>query len=557
MTKKGLIKLIIAIICSLLLFYLAMEKLSGFNVYLNNNFDKYISTEIKHPDGIVDYYNSGEFSLVNKGDTVYAKVDLPLDRYIKDSAICFYAYHSIINVYDDNGNVLYEYGSKLAKEGDMIGGTYVFAHIPNEDWGKSLTIKLQVQEDKAFSKLQGVVVLDSLDAYKYLIGDKEAEFMIFLTIFVASLIVLLVLILEGKWTSIGRQGIYLLSFLCLVSLWLLEYNGMINLFTNNKVFAANIEYIALLISPVMLALFFYEQSKRVKIKRIQLSVALIFGTFALACIVLNYTTVNYHYSKTIYIFHILLGLGAIVELYMIVRYSRKDDLSGLALKYGGSIYLVIILLEMVRYYIYKNTNYYVVALARSFSSVAIMVLIVSIILSYAARLANYYVDEYEKGNLEKLAYYDSLTGIPNRAGCYRHFDSLDETKENAIVFIDANNLKYANDVFGHGMGDMLIRFIAETLEKAFKNHGFYGRFGGDEFVAAISSKKVKTIYECMDTFNEMLAKANEESVFPFEVSVSYGISVSSKEKPVSIEQLIINADKIMYENKKKKKAMRK
>ena len=557
MTKKGLIKLIIIIMCSLLLFYLIIEKLSGFNVYKNNNFDKYISTEIKHPDGTVNYYESGVFPLVNKGDTVYAKVDLPLDRYINDSAICFYAYHSVIDVYDEEGNLLYEYGDNLAKEEDMIGGTYVFAHIPNEAWGKSLTIKLQVQKDKAFSRIQGVVILDSLDAYKYLIGDKEPEFMIFLTIFVISVISLFILILERKWSSIVRQGIYLLSFLCSISLWLLEYNGMINLFTNNKVLAADIGYIGLLISPVMLALFFYEQSNNIKTKRIHLYSALIFGVFSLVCILLNYTTVNYHYSKTLYIFHILLGIIIILELYQVIKHSKIEDLSGLALKYGGLIYLVIILLELIRYYIYKNTNYYVVALTRNLFSIAIMVLIVSIILSYATRLANYYIDEYEKGNLEKLAYYDALTGIPNRTGCYRHFESLKSSNENAIVFIDVNDLKYANDVFGHGMGDMLIRFIAETLEKAFKNHGFYGRFGGDEFVAIISSKKVKSIYECMDAFNEELAKANEESVFPFEVSVSYGISVSSKEDPLTIDQLIINADKIMYQNKKKKKLISK
>ncbi|HCW53612.1 MAG TPA: hypothetical protein DG753_07740, partial [Clostridium sp.] len=293
MTKKSLIKLFIIITFSLILFYFILGKISGFEAYIKNDFDKYISVEITNPDGTVNYYDSNEFPLVNKGDIVYATVNLPRERYVKNSILCFHSYHSIVNVYDSNGNLLYDNKDKRVQEDEMIGGTSVFVHIPEEDWGKTYTIRLDVQKNHAFSKIQEVVVIDSVYAYKYLIGDKQAEIMLFMAILVISIMILFVLIFNGAWNSIKGQGIFLLSFLSLVSLWLLGHNNVLDLLSDNTVFNINLKYIALFSSPVMLSLFFYEQNKRKSSKRMHLAFALMNEVFVIICILLYYTTVNF------------------------------------------------------------------------------------------------------------------------------------------------------------------------------------------------------------------------------------------------------------------------
>ncbi|HCW53611.1 MAG TPA: hypothetical protein DG753_07735, partial [Clostridium sp.] len=468
--------------------------------------------------------------------------------------------HSIVSIYDDEYNLLYENGKYLAEQGKMIGAAFIAADIPEKSWGKSLTIKLEVTEDKAYSKLHDFMVLRSVDSYKYLILNQQAELMLFITILTTSLIIIFVLafllLFERRWSSISRQGMFLLSFLALISSWFLAFNGMFNIFINNKVFCANIEYISLFCTPIMLSLFFFEQTKEGKVKRIQISLAILYGLFALICTILNYSTQNYNYCKMISTFHILLLIGTVLDFIIVMKYDMKNKLSSAVIKYGVLISLLIMFFEIVRYNIHRHTSMYISALSRSFTSIAVVIFILALVLSYVVQLADHYISEYEKRNLEKLAYYDVLTGISNRAGCYKHFESLDASKENALVFIDVNNLKYANDVFGHEMGDKLIVFVAEALKTAFRKNGFCGRLGGDEFVAGTYSNKGQKIYDCMNVFNELLYHANEEKLFPFDVSVSYGISISSKENPISVNQLIKEADEKMYENKKMNKMKR-
>ena len=539
-----------------MLFSFIVNSISGFDIYKQNYFDDNVSIEINHSDGNSEYFDSVDFPLVNKGDIVYAKVNLPKDRYISNSAICFYVYHSVISIYDKNDEIIYSYGRKQAEEGSMIGGAFVAADIPEESWGEHITIKLEVEENKAYSKLRNFMVMKSIDSYKYLIIDHETELIIFSGIFVVSILSLLVIMINNKWSSVRKQGVFLLSFLCLTSFWFLEYNGIINMFTNNKIFVSNAEYISLFCSPIFFCLFFYEQAVNPKVKRFQQFVVLIFISFIIISTVLNYSTVNYHYCTMISPFHVLLLLGISIDLFIIIKFEKNNKLSRGIIKYGGIISLMIMFIEILRYNIFKNMNNYISVLSKSFTFISFIIFIIALVLSYIVQLADHYIDAYEKRNLEKMAYYDILTGISNRAGCYRYLEKADTSKGNTIVFLDVNNLKHANDVFGHEMGDNLIRFVGEILKSTFENDGFYGRFGGDEFIAVICSDESEKINRYMDIFYEKLLHANKEKMFPFEVSVSYGISISNRENPVSLIEVIKEADKEMYKNKNENKMNR-
>ena len=89
-----------------------------------------------------------------------------------------------------------------------------------------------------------------------------------------------------------------------------------------------------------------------------------------------------------------------------------------------------------------------------------------------------------------LAYYDSLTGLPNRALLYKLVDqALVEARRNrlhgALLFVDLNRFKPINDSLGHGVGDHLLQLIAERLRVAVRNEDVVARLGGDEFVVAL------------------------------------------------------------------------
>jgi len=92
--------------------------------------------------------------------------------------------------------------------------------------------------------------------------------------------------------------------------------------------------------------------------------------------------------------------------------------------------------------------------------------------------------------IEYLAYYDSLTALPNRrlfsellrrsiSGARRYHHRL------AVLFIDLDRFKTINDTLGHEAGDTLLKEIATRLKKALREHDIVARLGGDEFVVLL------------------------------------------------------------------------
>ena len=89
--------------------------------------------------------------------------------------------------------------------------------------------------------------------------------------------------------------------------------------------------------------------------------------------------------------------------------------------------------------------------------------------------------------IEKLAFYDQLTGLPNRqllVERVRHSQARIARSKliGAVLFIDLDNFKTLNDTLGHAMGDRLLQVVSERLQQCVREHDTVARFGGDEFV---------------------------------------------------------------------------
>jgi diguanylate cyclase (GGDEF)-like protein/PAS domain S-box-containing protein len=92
--------------------------------------------------------------------------------------------------------------------------------------------------------------------------------------------------------------------------------------------------------------------------------------------------------------------------------------------------------------------------------------------------------------IHHLAYYDALTGLPNRSLLFTLVNqALAEAKRNqahgALLFIDLNRFKPINDTLGHGVGDLLLQQVGVRLRGALRDEDVVARLGGDEFVVAL------------------------------------------------------------------------
>lgn len=156
--------------------------------------------------------------------------------------------------------------------------------------------------------------------------------------------------------------------------------------------------------------------------------------------------------------------------------------------------------------------------------------------------------------IRQLAFYDALTGLPNRATLYNLLEqTLASARRNstsgAIMFIDLDRFKYVNDTLGHSAGDELIRRVSTRFRTCLRASDVIARLGGDEFVvalidiarpddAAVVAQKIMAIFA-----SPFLIEGHEISI-----SASIGISVFPADG-ASVEDLIKNADIAMYRAK--------
>lgn len=150
--------------------------------------------------------------------------------------------------------------------------------------------------------------------------------------------------------------------------------------------------------------------------------------------------------------------------------------------------------------------------------------------------------------ISRLAYYDELTGIPNRKS-FR--DALNKKMEFrgspfALMLIDLDNFKKVNDACSHLVGDKFLAAMAESMREGLGNHGVLYRLGGDEFtvlteIAAIEDE----IIPIVNAIRDAACGPREIEGYRIDASISVGISVY----PVDGDDesvLLKRADAAMY-----------
>ncbi|MFD1620012.1 bifunctional diguanylate cyclase/phosphodiesterase [Thalassotalea marina] len=174
-------------------------------------------------------------------------------------------------------------------------------------------------------------------------------------------------------------------------------------------------------------------------------------------------------------------------------------------------------------------------------------------LSYELEQLNIEVEQKTQ-ELENIAMYDLLTGLPNRNmlnyQLKKAVANIGIAKTGvAVLFLDLDDFKKVNDSHGHGEGDKLLIEAANRLRICVKHTDLACRFGGDEFVIVLSHiTNIEQVVPIAEEILEQFKQPIRIGSSVFYVSTSIGIAFSDEEiaKP---EQLISRADIAMYEAK--------
>ncbi|MEQ8174095.1 MAG: EAL domain-containing protein [Syntrophomonadaceae bacterium] len=160
--------------------------------------------------------------------------------------------------------------------------------------------------------------------------------------------------------------------------------------------------------------------------------------------------------------------------------------------------------------------------------------------------------------ISHMAYFDHLTGLPNRA---LFMDRVDQAiklaqrtgKMVGILFLDLDSFKTINDSMGHKEGDELLETIAAELVASIRNSDTVARFGGDEFLIMINNiSKMEDMVKVADNIIGLFSQPFQIKDQEFYITASAGVAVFPVDGENS-EDLIRNADIAMYNAKDKGK----
>jgi diguanylate cyclase (GGDEF)-like protein len=158
--------------------------------------------------------------------------------------------------------------------------------------------------------------------------------------------------------------------------------------------------------------------------------------------------------------------------------------------------------------------------------------------------------------LRRQAYYDDLTGLPNRAlATERLHNAVQRARRHdsqvALLFIDLDLFKHINDTLGHIVGDQVLALSARRIERVLDHNAAAARFGADEFLLQIEN--VRTTADVIALVDKVVESIGEPvTIEGFEISatVSIGISIAPNDSS-DVNQLIRYADTAMYRAKER------
>jgi len=161
--------------------------------------------------------------------------------------------------------------------------------------------------------------------------------------------------------------------------------------------------------------------------------------------------------------------------------------------------------------------------------------------------------------LKEQALHDPLTGTYNR----RYFNQVIEQEiprstryahPIGFLMIDVNNFKEINDHHGHQVGDHVLQEVASLLQHQVRESDIVVRYGGDEFLLVLIETNGETV-QVRQRILEEVARRNETNlVFDFPVTFSIGIAHWSPDGQRSVNEVLAEADRRMYEEKRSQNA---
>jgi diguanylate cyclase (GGDEF)-like protein/PAS domain S-box-containing protein len=164
-----------------------------------------------------------------------------------------------------------------------------------------------------------------------------------------------------------------------------------------------------------------------------------------------------------------------------------------------------------------------------------------------------------QASIQRLAFFDTLTGLPNRAQLQERLESTVSApkfsqRAGALFLIDLDDFKTLNDSSGHDLGDLLLQQIAERLLSVLRNVGFVARLGDDEFVVLLEdmgcdiASRSRAAQQISFALHRALQDPYQLGSYEYQGTSSIGVALFPCQSD-SVESLLKRADIAMHHAK--------
>lgn len=155
--------------------------------------------------------------------------------------------------------------------------------------------------------------------------------------------------------------------------------------------------------------------------------------------------------------------------------------------------------------------------------------------------------------MERLSKVDALTGLYNHKTFYEYLDNLVEqskvySMQLQLAILDIDNFKGTNDMYGHNVGDIVLKRVAEAIVHNVSENDIVARYGGEEFAIILTNKSLEEAYQVVEQARHHISTIFHSELNETAVTVSIGLK--NYQHPLTKLSLFKQADALLYEAKR-------
>lgn len=415
--------------------------------------------------------------------------------------------------------------------GKNSASRYVFCETSGEDAGKEVRIELQSFTHKYSGVVNTVYCGDKLDIWAYMFHCYFMVTLIACTMLFAGLVVLIISLVLDIVYKTRFDLEYLGWCMILGAVWMLGESKLRQLFVSNASILSNMCFFVVMICPIPILFYIdsVQQGRYRKVYHVAECTTCVNLVLCTALQVLNIAD----FISTMFLSHLVIA-GTFLTIFITIC---RDLIKGTAKHY--KLPLIGLVAAMIAVMLEVTAVYRVVSLSGIFIATGLVVLLVVTLIQTMDRIRELELARQREAR-ESLDY---LTGLPMRHKGEKLILEKMQEHDGCLGFVDMDNLKKINDVYGHKAGDRALRLVGAMLTECMEN-AVVCRLGGDEFLfylpAASEAEMSMRIRKLFDSFGAAKNVTAETSP----ASLSCGLCMCRQGG--NFEEYYIKADKALY-----------